>query len=99
MVELKSHYCEESGCLRKVFYPHLYCDKHVDHASNPDLVATCQRHNSLKVSEKVVVHKASGGYPHPTLCGQYISYGFNKAEKDSEVTCTKCLRKMKDGKA
>lgn len=36
MEELKSHYCEELSCIRRVFYPNLYCDKHVDNASNPN---------------------------------------------------------------
>lgn len=27
---MKSHYCEQSGCLRRVFEPHLYCVKHQD---------------------------------------------------------------------
>lgn len=98
MVDLESRYCAEAACIRKVFKPHIYCDKHVDHASDPNLVSICQRHNEMKVSEGVVIHKASGGYPHPTLCGQYITMGFNAAETDEEVTCTKCLKRMEDGK-
>lgn len=52
----------------------------------------------IKVNERIVVHKASGGYPHPTLCGQFITMGFNAAESDDEVTCTKCLNRMKGNK-
>lgn len=35
----KSHYCDQSACLRKVFYPHLYCDKHLDKSSTPFIEA------------------------------------------------------------
>jgi len=31
----KSYYCHQSACLRKVFAPHIYCDKHQDKASIP----------------------------------------------------------------
>lgn len=31
----KSHYCDQTGCIRKVFEPHLYCDKHKDKSSTP----------------------------------------------------------------
>ncbi len=27
-------YCSSPACIRKVFLPHLYCDKHVDNASS-----------------------------------------------------------------
>lgn len=32
---MTSHYCDQSGCLRKIFYPYLYCDKHQDNNSTP----------------------------------------------------------------
>lgn len=53
----------------------------------------------IKVSERVVVHKAQCGYPCPTLCGQYITMGFNAAEHDDEVTCMKCLKRMEEKKS
>lgn len=28
-------YCDENGCLRKIFKPHVYCSKHVDATSDP----------------------------------------------------------------
>lgn len=31
----KSHYCQQSGCLRIVFAPHIYCDMHQDKSSTP----------------------------------------------------------------
>lgn len=31
----KSNYCEETGCIRKVFEPYIYCDKHQDNNSTP----------------------------------------------------------------
>lgn len=54
--------------------------------------------DQLEKSKLPIVHKAQGGYPHPTLCGQYITMGFHAAEKDSEITCSKCLRRLQDGK-
>lgn len=32
---MTSHYCEQATCIRKVFVPHLYCDKHKDNSSTP----------------------------------------------------------------
>lgn len=29
-------YCEEVSCIRKIFAPHIYCDKHEDNASKPE---------------------------------------------------------------
>ena len=37
-----THYCDEIGCTRKVFEPHIYCDKHVDSASNPRLTISAE---------------------------------------------------------
>lgn len=34
---MRARYCEESHCLRKVFEPYIYCDKHQDNASNPSI--------------------------------------------------------------
>lgn len=31
----KSAFCNHSGCLRRIFEPHLYCDKHKDKSSTP----------------------------------------------------------------
>jgi hypothetical protein len=36
----KIRYCPESECIRKVFEPHIYCDKHVDSSSTPQLQST-----------------------------------------------------------
>lgn len=52
MTELQSRYCDELGCYRKVFAPHLYCDKHVDHASDPNTVPVCQTHNTQQRGKK-----------------------------------------------
>ncbi len=52
MTELQSRYCGELGCYRKIFVPHIYCDKHVDHASDPNLVAVCQTHNAQQRGKK-----------------------------------------------
>lgn len=33
--ELESTYCNKIGCIRSIYPPHLYCDKHQDKASTP----------------------------------------------------------------
>lgn len=30
-----ARFCDETACIRKVFAPHIYCDKHQDKASTP----------------------------------------------------------------
>lgn len=36
--KLEVHYCAESGCIRQIYKPNLYCDKHQDKSSNPNLM-------------------------------------------------------------
>lgn len=30
-------FCSYGGCLRRIFRPHIYCDKHVDNSSKPTM--------------------------------------------------------------
>lgn len=35
MSKLETRFCSDTNCLREIFKPHLYCDKHQDESSTP----------------------------------------------------------------
>lgn len=65
---LKSHYCEMTGCIRKVFEPYLYCDTHQDHNSTPPVDTLKIKQLCGKVirrdAEVLVLFKVKGKYYH-----------------------------------
>lgn len=58
-------YCEQTHCLRKVFQPFIYCDKHQDRSSTPYYLGVDLETILLKYGNRVL--DVRNGKENPTL--------------------------------
>ncbi len=65
---------------------------------NEQLELELRESKKPKVSKQRLVHKKSGDFPHPTLCGQFMRFDFLYSSRKKDITCTKCLKKLKEKK-
>lgn len=72
-----SEYCEHTHCTRQVLRPNIYCDKHVDKASNPNMMTGQEFYDRYKKlsdenAETVVPKKPDGSFDYK-LFGEMLA--------------------------